>query len=60
MGKSIEYTNEDVSSNKTSIEKLEALINEQQKSINKLIGENRKIRKKLVDLQDQPPKKDQY
>lgn len=60
MGKSIEYTNEDVSSNKASIEKLEALINEQQKSINKLIGENRKIRKKLVDLQDQPPKKDQY
>lgn len=52
IGKSLEYTNEDVSSNKASIEKLENLIKDQQKSINKLINENRKIKKKISDLQD--------
>lgn len=50
--KSLGFLNEDTSSNKADMEKLERMIRDQQKSINKLINENKKLKKKFENLQE--------
>lgn len=50
--KSLGFLNEDTSSNKTEIERLEGIINQQQIAINKLITDNKKTKRKLENLQE--------
>lgn len=52
LEKSLGFLNEDMSSNKSDMEKLAGMIREQQKSINKLISENKKLKRKFVNLQE--------
>lgn len=50
--KSLGYHVEDVTANKTEIEKLNGLVRAQQKAIERLINDNRKIKKKFENLQE--------
>lgn len=50
--KSLGFLNEYISSNKSDMERLEGMIRDQQKSINKLTSENRKMKRKLENLQE--------
>lgn len=52
IDKSMGYHIEDVTANKTKIEKLNWIIGEQQKAIERLICDNRKTLKKIGNLQD--------